>query len=77
MEDNFSNLKKFKKIFSDQDKLNKGKVYQVSKGVESVEQFLLKSVKNKVNQENKTTQNKISKLKRGYDEFLKKYEQVM
>jgi hypothetical protein len=35
---------------------------------------LLKSVKNKVNEENKTTQTKISKLKRGYDEFLKKYE---
>ena len=50
---------------------------QAGKGVETVEQFLLKSVKNKLNEENKVSQNSIALIKKAYDEFIKKYEQVM
>ena len=70
-------LKQLRLISQEQEKLRSGKLEQAGKGVETVEQFLLKSVKNKLNEENKVSQNSIALIKKAYDEFIKKYEQVM
>ena len=50
-------LKQLRLISQEQEKLRSGKLEQAGKGVETVEQFLLKSVKNKLNEENKKIEN--------------------
>lgn len=49
---------------------------KTKKGVDGLEQYVMRSLKNQLNGDNKLSQTNISKVKKNYDEFLKMFEKL-
>jgi iron-sulfur cluster repair protein YtfE (RIC family) len=49
---------------------------KIKKGVDGLEQYVMRSLKNQLNGDNKLSQTNISKVKKNYDEFLKMFEKL-
>lgn len=49
---------------------------KVKKAVEGLEQFVTRSLKNHLNEDNKRSQTQISKVKKSYEEFLRQFEKL-
>ena len=49
---------------------------RVTQTVDGLEQYMLKSMKNQLNDDNKRSQNSITKVKKTYEDFMKIYENL-
>ena len=49
---------------------------RVSQTIDGLEQYMLKSLKNQLNDDNKRSQSSITKAKKHYEDFMKTYENL-
>ena len=67
-QEDLQQLRENLKILQKQEEVDLPKV---KKAVDGLEQFVMRSLKNQLNDDNKRSQTQISKVKKNYEEFLK------
>ena len=74
---NCEDLEDIKNNFKKVEKLETYEFPKIVKNIEGLEMFMIKSLKNQLNDDNKKSQVLISKMKKNYETFQKQFEQLI
>lgn len=74
---NCEDLEEIKNNFKKVEKLETYEFPKIVKNIEGLEMFMIKSLKNQLNDDNKKSQVLISKMKKNYETFQKQFEQLI